>query len=240
MSKDNIFEQEEIKEDFQFNQRVAEVFDDMLTRSVPNYAQVIDMTAQLLGNFLKEGDHVYDLGCSTGNTLINLARKLKIKSLKFVGIDNSPAMVAKATLKAEMYSKQDQVQFLEQDINDLQIEDGGAIILNYTMQFIRPMLREDFLKKIYTFLRPGGVLILSEKVISHDPALNRNFIDFYLDFKRAQGYSEIEISKKREALENVLIPFSIEENRQLLEQAGFKSIESFFQWFNFISFVAIK
>lgn len=240
MSKDNIFEQKEIKEDFQFNQRVAEVFDDMLTRSVPNYAQVIDMISQLLGKLLKDGDQVYDLGCSTGNTLINLARKLDAHHLKFIGIDNSSAMIDKAILKAEMYSKQDQLQFLEKDITDLEIQNAGGIILNYTMQFIRPMRRAEFLKKIYASLRPGGVLILSEKVISHDPALNRNFIDFYLDFKRAQGYSEIEISKKREALENVLVPFSIEENRKLLEQAGFKSVESFFQWFNFISFVAIK
>ena len=122
----------------------------------------------------------------------------------------------------------------------MELEGVGAIILNYTLQFVRPMVRAEFLSTIFRFLKPGGVLILSEKIISHDPQLNRSFIDFYLDFKRTQGYSEIEIAKKREALEHVLIPFSIEEDRQLLAQAGFTSIETFFQWFNFVSFVAVK
>ena len=241
MAKDEIYKTEKnIAEDFQFTEQVAEVFDDMLARSVPNYQQVIGMSAQILSKFLKPGDVVYDLGCSTGSTLLELARQLAELDLKFCGIDNSPAMINKATLKAEMYSKKEQVSFIEQDITEANITDAGAIILNYTQQFIRPMQRLEFLKKINNALKPGGVLILSEKVISHDPQLNRTFIDFYHDFKRKQGYSEIEISKKREALENVLIPFSIEENSRLLSEAGFVSVETFFQWFNFTSFVAIK
>lgn len=123
---------------------------------------------------------------------------------------------------------------------DLDLKGAGAVILNYTLQFVRPMVRADFLDTVFRALRPGGVLIVSEKIISHDPQLNRSFIDFYLDFKRTQGYSEIEIAKKREALEHVLIPFSIEENRALLAQAGFTSIETFCQWFNFVSLVAVK
>ncbi len=240
MSRDNIFENEELKADFQFNDRVAEVFDDMLNRSVPNYQQVIGMAAQILSRFLRKGDTVYDLGCSTGATLIELSRRLAGLDLAFTGVDNSAAMIAKAALKAEMYSKQQQIKFIEQDIREVEIEGAGAVILNYTLQFIRPMVRADFLKKVFHALRPGGVLIVSEKIISHDPQLNRSFIDFYLDFKRTQGYSEIEITKKREALEHVLIPFSIEENRELLSQAGFASIETFYQWFNFVSFVAVK
>jgi len=239
MSRDDIFENEKLKADFQFNDRVAEVFDDMLNRSVPNYQQVIGMAAQLLARFLKKGDSVYDLGCSTGTTLIELARRLTDLDLAFTGVDNSAAMIAKAALKAEMYSKQ-QIKFVECDIREYEMEGAGAVILNYTLQFVRPMVRADFLKKVYRSLRPGGVLIVSEKIISHDPQLNRSFIDFYLDFKRTQGYSEIEITKKREALEHVLIPFSIEENRELLTQAGFASVETFFQWFNFVSLVAVK
>ena len=114
------------------------------------------------------------------------------------------------------------------------------MLLNYTLQFVRPLLRPEFLRRLYAGLRPGGVLILSEKIISHDPILNRNYIDIYLQFKRARGYSELEIGKKREALENVLIPFSIAENQELLHQAGFRQVEPFFQWFNFVSWVAIK
>ncbi len=112
--------------------------------------------------------------------------------------------------------------------------------MNYTLQFIRPMMRLDFIRALYALMPPGAVLIISEKSINHDPLFNRAFLQFYLDFKRRQGYSEIEIAKKREALENILIPFSTTENIELLRQAGFCHIETFFQWFNFSSFIALK
>ncbi len=240
MTRDTLFTKDAITEDFRFSAEVAEVFDDMLTRSVPNYRQVIDMTAQLLERHLTKADQVYDLGCSTGTTLVELARRLAPLGLHFTGVDNSSAMIQKAALKAALYSKKEQIDFLERDIIDLRIENAGAIILNYTLQFVRPLQRADFLHKVYGFLKPGGLLIMSEKIISHDAVLNRSFIDLYHGFKRAQGYSELEISQKREALEHVLIPFSIAENLKLLSAAGFSSAETFFQWFNFVSFVAIK
>lgn len=240
MAKDTLYTDKSITEDFRFSAEVAEVFDDMLTRSVPNYHQVVEMIAGLFERHLESGDQVYDLGCSTGSTLVELARRLAPLGLRFTGVDNSPAMIKKAELKAELYSKKEQIDFLERDITDLQLENAGAIILNYTLQFVRPIQRADFLKKAYGFLRPGGMLIMSEKIISHDAVLNRSFIDLYHGFKRAQGYSELEISRKREALEHVLIPFSIAENLKLLRQAGFTSAETFFQWFNFVSLVAVK
>ena len=117
---------------------------------------------------------------------------------------------------------------------------AGAFILNYTLQFIRPLKREDFLKKLYAALRPGGILLLSEKTISHDSRLNREYIDIYHQFKKSRGYSELEIAKKREALENVLIPFSIEENLDMLRHVGFTPVQTYFQWFNFASLIAVK
>ncbi|MBU0483328.1 MAG: carboxy-S-adenosyl-L-methionine synthase CmoA [Proteobacteria bacterium] len=240
MNKDEIYKNKEVKEDFRFNRQVAEVFDDMLSRSVPCYGQVMDLSTRILTQKLQPGDTIFDLGCSTGTTLIELARRLPQEDLQFVGFDNSAAMIGKASSKAEMYTMKDRLNFIEQDITELDLQDGGAIIMNYTLQFIRPMMRQEFIKKIRTFLRPGGVLIISEKVISHDPMLNRTFIDLYLDFKRESGYSELEISRKREAMENILIPFSVEENLTLMKDAGFSSVETFFRWFNFSSFVAIK
>ncbi len=240
MSRDRLFQEEGMGGDFRFTERVAEVFDDMLIRSVPNYQQVIEMSARLLEQELRPGDRLYDLGCSTGNTLLYLARRLTTPDLSLIGLDNSPAMIAKATRKAENYSLKERMEFIEADITTFPCPPAGGILLNYTMQFIRPLKRARFAARLHDTLRPGGLLIMSEKIISHDPELNRHFIDFHLDFKRGRGYSEIEISKKREALENVLIPCSAEENRQLLHQAGFKRVESFFQWFNFVSWVAIK
>jgi tRNA (cmo5U34)-methyltransferase len=240
MARDDIFKNGGMNREFQFDGKVADVFDDMLNRSVPCYRMVIEMIGAILGKSLEQNDRVYDLGCSTGETLIELARRLEHLDLDFTGVDNSPAMLSKARHKAEMFSLAERITFREANIIDLDVSGAGAIIMNYTLQFIRPLNRQEFLVKVYQALRPGGILIVSEKILSLDPDLNRAFIDFYLDFKRRNGYSETEISRKREALENVLIPFSINENINLLTRAGFASCETFCQWFNFASIVAVK
>ena len=239
-SRDTLFNVSSVSEDFVFNERVVEVFDDMLDRSIPFYREVISATAQLLNRFLIENDTIYDLGCATGTTLLEFTRLLDDRSLHFCGIDNSGPMLDKARLKAELYKKNSVMSFEQADITAFTKENAGAIILNYTLQFIRPLQREGFLRRIFDSLRPGGILLLSEKVISHNVRLNREYIDIYHDYKKSRGYSELEIAKKREALENVLIPFSINENRELLLNCGFESVESYFQWFNFTSFIAIK
>lgn len=239
-SKDKLYQVDTVKEDFVFSEKVVEVFDDMLDRSIPFYHKIIQASAQLLDISLNEGDTVYDLGCSTGTTLLKLARSLPEKRLNFYGVDNSPAMLDKARLKAELYSKTESISFINHDITTLQVRNCGAFVLNYTMQFIRPMLRQEFIKQLFNSLRPGGILLLSEKTINHDKMLNRQYIDIYHRFKLAKGYSELEIAQKREALENILVPFSIDENKAILHNAGFSSVETFFQWFNFSSFIAIK
>jgi tRNA (cmo5U34)-methyltransferase len=227
-------------EKFAFNEQVAEVFDDMLDRSVPFYKQVMTMTAEILGRALETGDTVYDLGCSTGTTLLHLARMLGPKNLRFVGVDNSQAMLDKALRKAEMFSMADRIFFMEQDIIRGDFSGAGGIILNYTLQFIKPAVRQEFLARIHNELRPGGILILSEKVVSRDEEFNGQFLAAYHQYKKRRGYSELEISNKRDALENVLIPLSVSENMDLLREAGFSRMETFFQWFNFVSIVAGK
>ena len=132
------------------------------------------------------------------------------------------------------------LSFSLEDITTFDHPGAGGIIVNYTLQFIRPLQRESFLQRLFHNLRPGGIILISEKVIHQDPRLNREYIDIYHRFKKARGYSELEIAKKREALENVLIPFSIEENKTMLKNCGFMSVETCFQWFNFASFIAIK
>jgi tRNA (cmo5U34)-methyltransferase len=238
--KDTLFQVDTVQEDFVFSERVVEVFDDMLDRSIPFYHEVIRATADLLERLLQDNDRIVDLGCATGTTLLEFCRLIDNPSIRYLGVDNSLAMLEKGRLKAELYSKKKKIDFLEEDITTITLPNTGAFVLNYTLQFIRPVLREKFLRTVFDNLRPGGVLILGEKTIRHDPLLNRAFIDIYHQYKRQKGYSELEIAKKREALENVLIPFSIEENRTLLEKVGFRSIETYFQWFNFVSIVAGK
>ncbi len=238
--KDTLFNVDYVPEDFVFNERVVEVFDDMLDRSIPFYQEVIKASAQLLDTFLTPGDTVYDLGCATATSLLLFSRLLDHKKLHFIGLDNSGPMLDKARLKAELYSKQDSLSFALEDITAFDHQGAGGIILHYTLQFIRPLQRQAFLTRLFDNLRPGGVLLISEKVISHDRRLNREYIANYHQYKKSRGYSELEIAKKREALENVLIPFSVEENQAMLGKAGFTSVETYFRWFNFASFVALK
>lgn len=239
-SKDTLFQIHSVEADFEFSERVVEVFDDMLDRSIPFYKEVIQATAELLDTILLDDDLVVDLGCATGTTLLEFSRLIEKPALRYLGIDNATAMLKKGQLKAELYSKQDQITFLEEDITRINLPGTGAFILNYTLQFVRPVLRQEFIETLLHNLRPGGILILSEKIINHDPLLNRKFIELYHRYKKKKGYTELEIAKKREALENILIPFSIPENINILKKAGFHSVETYFQWLNFVSIIAVK
>lgn len=240
MTKDTLYNKDLPVTDFTFNAGVAEVFDDMLPRSVPCYRQVIEMIAMVLRHFLHSGDTICDLGCSTGATLLELSRLLAPLDLELIGIDSSAPMIEKARLKSEMLARSRRIQFFEGDFTRIELPRCQAFLLNYTLQFIRPMVRGQFLTRLAEALEPPGLLIISEKIISHDSHLNRSYIELYHHFKKEQGYSETEIARKREALENVLIPFSSSENMQLLREAGFSHVEPFFQWFNFASFLAVR
>lgn len=248
MQKDRIFTRE-IGEKFSFNGDVARVFDDMLPRSVPYYNDNIALIAELL-----EGREVIcDLGCSTGNLLLFLAQKYPKISL--FGVDNSDSMLEIANSKAKAYSAK--ICFIDADIwdfdfkmrvaslHDLSPQDEfatafDAIIMNYTMQFIRPQKRESLCKKIHNALQKNGIFIMSEKLVSEDKWLDKRLIDIYHNFKAKNGYSKTEISKKREALENILIPFSQNENIAMLENAGFRAVEVVFRFGNFATFIALK
>ncbi|RXJ55226.1 carboxy-S-adenosyl-L-methionine synthase CmoA [Candidatus Marinarcus aquaticus] len=233
---DKVFEKS-ITKQFEFDEEVASVFDDMLNRSVPYYKEMQRLTINFALNFLENNDKVYDLGCSTASTLIELAKHCD-KELQLIGIDNSNAMLNRAKNKAKAFGVA--IEFIEGDIHDIALEDAKLIISNYTLQFIRPLHREKLVQKIYDSLESGGVFIFSEKVISSNKTLNKQSIDEYYKFKKTQGYSEFEIAQKREALENVLIPYSEEENRQMIEDAGFSHCETLFKWVNFATFIAIK
>lgn len=240
MTEDTLYASGAVGEDFTFNDRVAEVFDDMLNRSIPYYQTVIEGMAQLVSRNASKGTVLYDLGCSTGTTLLELSRRLPADRFRYVGIDNAPAMLEKARKKSAMFGKSGLIEFREADITTCALPSAAAILCNYTMQFLRPMARLDFVQRIYDVLPENGLFFLSEKTISHAKRLNRDFIDIYHSFKRHQGYSELEIAAKREALENVLIPFSLEENISLLRETGFAEIEPYFKWFNFTSIIALK
>ncbi len=234
--KDDIFNQE-IKKQFEFDSTVVSVFDDMLNRSIPYYKEVLELIVNLICKNVDSGDLVYDLGSSTGNMLLEIYRNSGVK-LDLIGVDNSKPMVEFATKKAEAYGAD--IKFVLGDILDFELNESKCVVSNYTMQFIRPLFRERFVKKVFDSLKDRGFFIFSEKIIFEDKIINKQMIDRYYEFKKSQGYSEFEITQKREALENVLVPYTINENIKMVKKAGFKEIFTIFQWLNFATFVAIK
>ncbi len=234
--KDKVFTKE-IEKQFEFDEEVASVFDDMLDRSVPFYRDVLTLVSTLVEKNTKEGDTVCDLGCSTATTLLDIFNKTS-KKLELIGIDNSNAMIKRAKKKVAAFGAD--IKLIQADFIKDKIPFSKIIIANYTLQFVRPAKREELIKKIYNSLEKGGFFIFNEKIIYEDKKLNKQMIDIYYNFKKQKGYSEYEIAKKREALENVLIPYSDEENISLAKSVGFKSVDIIFKWANFACFIAQK
>jgi len=236
MSKDKVFT-EKINKKFEFDEAVASVFDDMLSRSVPFYDEVRKLIISLILSKQKEGMKVLDLGSSTAKFLLDLHSKASVE-LKLKGLDNSQAMLDRATQKCQAFGADIALELADMLTYDYENED--VIVANYTLQFIRPMQRLELIEKIYQGLNDEGMFIFSEKIVFQDKVLDKEMIDIYYDYKKEQGYSEYEIAQKREALENVLIPFTIQENIRMCKDAGFTKIETVFQWANFVTFVVKK
>lgn len=239
--RDTVFaSSERLEHDFKFDEAVADVFDDMVSRSVPLYGEIQKMLLQLGARFAQENSTVYDLGCATGTTLVALAKHVP-ESTRLVGVDLSPPMLEEAQRKLKKYGLAERCELRAMDLNEpLDLKDASVVAMGWTLQFVRPMRRDALIRSIYDAMRPKGVLLVTEKVLVVDPVLNRLYIDLYLDYKRQQGYSELEIAKKREALENVLIPYRVEENIELLQRNGFESVDVFFRWYNWCGLIGVK
>jgi len=224
---------------FTFNKDVVGVFPDMINRSVPGYATVISMTGLLAARYARTGTCIYDLGCSLGASLLSAARQPDCQTNNFIGIDSSEAMLtaARDVLDKEVPSLA--IELIESDILDAPIDNASVVIMNYTLQFVPVASRLSLLKKIRSALAPGDALILSEKIKLDSSTMDDTMIAMHHDFKRAQGYSDLEITQKRQALENVLIPETLNVHFERLKQAGFSDSSCWFQCFNFASMIAI-
>lgn len=227
-------------EDFSFNKTVVKVFDNMVTRSVPFYLEMQRMMTEIAKDFATPGSNVYDLGCSTGTTLINLHEVLP-QDIKFIGFDNSEEMIAqcKENFKEAGVNREFDIAYADLN-NGVKIENASVVVLCLTLQFIRPLYRDKLVQDIYNQMNPNSCLILIEKVLGEDSLFNRLFIKYYYDFKRRNNYNDMEIAQKREALENVLIPYKLMENLEMLKAKGFRYTEVFFKWYNFAGIVAVK
>jgi tRNA (cmo5U34)-methyltransferase len=241
MGKDEVFKDEiEKASDFKFGANVAKVFDDMVNRSVPFYGEIQRMMAELAADHAKKGTDVYDLGCSTGTTMIGMDTMIN-PDIRFIGVDDSEEMLNKCKSKLMEIGFSRDYELRCADLNQgVKVSNASVVVLCLTLQFVRPIYREELLKNIYSGLNSGAVLILVEKILAEDSNFNRDFINYYYDYKRRNHYSDLEISQKREALENVLVPYKLSENITLLRDHGFAHCEVFFKWYNFAGLIAIK
>lgn len=212
----------------------------MIKRSVPGYSNIISAIGMMTARFAQPHSQLYDLGCSLGGATQEMRRNITQAGCAIIAVDNSSAMLERAASHLASFKSDVPLTLTEADICDIEINNASVVVLNFTLQFIAPEQREALLEKIYQGLNPGGVLILSEKFISADDTVNELLIDLHHDFKRANGYSELEVSQKRTALENVLRPETPEQHKARLTRVGFDHVDMWFQCFNFGSMVAIK
>ena len=236
--RDKLFNSQGDISDFRFDESVVAVFDDMVKRSVPGYEAMIQMIGLVARTYGKDYTNYYDLGSSTGATLLSLALNNKHKNNKLIAVDNSPQMVKEC--QRNLLGKIDNFQIVCGDINDISIENASIVVLNLTLQFVDVEKRFKLIKKIYDGLIPGGVLIISEKIHFNDKENQKQLARLHLDFKRANGYSELEITNKRQSLENILVTESKEAHLERLKSCGFSQSSCHFQCLNFASFLSVK
>ena len=236
--RDEIYKDKVDISKFTFDQKVVDVFDDMVLRSVPGYKQMIELIGLAARKYPVINSNVYDLGCSTGAVTLSIASNLKSPSVKIFSIDNSKEMIEQCS--KNLSGIEANIQYICDDIENIQFENASLIVLNLTLQFIKPKNRSKLVKRMYDSLLSGGALIISEKIIHENESINRSLIGLHESFKRENGYSETEIAQKRKAIEEVLIPESIENHLRRLNDAGFKKPLVQMQCINFASFLAVK
>lgn len=242
MSKtDNIYAtpQQQV-ESFRFDDKVVEVFPDMIKRSVPGYTAIIEGIGQLAHKYVKPNTYVYDLGCSLGAATLAIRQTANDPSSKVIAVDNSTSMIERCKLIQSGYNFSMPVDVIEADITELDIQKASMVVLNFTLQFLPIEKRQELIDRIYNGMVDGGILILSEKLTMASAELDEHIIDIHHDFKKSNGYSDMEIAQKRAALENVLIPDTREEHYARFKSAGFKEFDTWFQHYNFASFIAVK
>jgi tRNA (cmo5U34)-methyltransferase len=227
-------------DEFEFDDAVADVFPDMIQRSVPGYRTTISTIGVLAERYAQPGSACFDLGCSLGAATLAMRHRIPHDDCRIIAVDKAAAMVERCRHVMERDHSRIPVEVIEADLLDVAVADASVVVMNFTLQFIPPEHRQSLIDRIYDGMRPGGIFVLSEKVRFSDPHLDELHIDLHHAFKRSNGYSDMEIAQKRQALENVLVPDTLSTHRQRMSQAGFGSCDVWFQCFNFASLLALK
>ena len=244
MSEDKIFVDEKLgQEPFRFDESVARVFPDMLRRSIPGYTASLEAIGSLAARYVQPNTMCYDLGCSLGAATLAMRQGIRVEGCRLIAVDNSAAMIERCrevVAADESAGRSTAVDVLLKDLRDVEIVNASMVVLNYTLQFVDAEDRQETVKRIHDGLVPGGILVLSEKVVDEDPHMEEVLVDLYHEHKRRNDYSALEVARKRAALENVLVPETVAAHRARLEAAGFANIAVWFRYFNFVSILAIR
>jgi len=241
MSKDEIYRSADAGPgSFEFSESVAAVFPDMLRRSIPGYDATIGAIGSLAGRHVTAGTRCYDLGCSLGAATLAMRRHVRAPGCEILAFDLAPAMIRRCREIVAADHSPTPVRVEEADIRDVPIGNASMIVLNYTLQFLPMADRAALVRRIFDGMVAGGVFVLSEKIADEDPAVNELLIELHHEFKRANAYSDLEIARKRTALENVLVPESVAAHLERIRGAGFRHAGVWLQHYNFVSIVAIR
>ena len=241
MSNDDIYAKPQVNtSDFIFDQKVVNVFEDMIRRSVPGYGMMLELIGLITQRYVKDGTNIYDLGCSLGASTLVIGKNLPHPNCSVVAIDNSQEMIEQFQRNIADDENNFSVDVICCDVMDAEFTNASLVVMNLTLQFIPLRDRETLISRLYSGLNDGGVLVLSEKIKAESKTNNEVLIDLYHDFKRKQGYSELEVAQKRDAIENILIPETLVQHQSRLLNAGFSQVIPWFQSFNFMSLIAIK
>ncbi len=244
MARDTVYKARDPAEPFRFNAEVAAVFPDMLRRSIPGYEASLEAVGSLAARYVRPGTRCYDLGCSLGAASVAMRQAIRVGGCRIVSVDNAPAMIERCrSIVRDEYLRQPDgapIELVEGDILDTEITNASMVVLNYTLQFLPLSERDTMIGRIAAGLNDGGLLVLSEKVIDPDPAMEALLVELHHEHKRRNDYSALEISRKRAALENVLVPETVNQHRDRLLRAGFRSAAVWLRYFNFVSIIAIR
>jgi tRNA (cmo5U34)-methyltransferase len=244
MARDTVYRTEDPGEPFRFNDEVAAVFPDMLRRSIPGYATSLEAIGSLAARYVRDGSNCYDLGCSLGAASLAMRQGIRAKGCRITANDNAPAMIERCRSIVREECLRDPaaspVDVIEGDIREAGLTNASMVVLNYTLQFLPLAQRDAMIRRVFDGLNDGGLLVLSEKVVDPDPAMEALLVELHHEHKRRNEYSALEISRKRAALENVLIPETVDKHRDRLLRAGFSSAAVWLRYFNFVSIIAIR
>jgi len=244
MSEDTIYKADPGSEPFRFDDKVAQVFPDMLRRSIPGYAASIEAIGSLAARYVRAGTNCYDLGCSLGAATLAMRQGISEPGCRIVAVDLAPAMIerCKQVVAGDTYlpGLMTDVDLVLGDIRDVEFVNASMVVLNYTLQFVDLADRDALLRRICEGMNEGGILVLSEKVVDENAHMEELLVDLHHEHKRRHDYSELENSRKRAALENVLIPETVATHRTRLNAAGFSHSAVWLRYFNFVSIIAMR